>query len=276
MVRHVLREGGVTREDRFEDDPMETMTLWQDLQQDADSPARDELLTQNLRLVHHVARQLVRSSRVDVDFDDLISAGTIGLINAIDNFDVSRGLAFSTFAAPRIRGAILDDLRRRDHVPRSVRRKQRDLGRAREALAAQMGRQPTDEEMAAEMGVDMEKLWRWQREAEYASRVSLDQPTERSNGIGASPAELLADQDLAADVEEQVNKVQEVEMLREEILNLKDQERLVLSLYYFEELKLHEIASILGVTESRVSQIRSKAITNLRARMGHPREELCA
>ena len=96
------------------------------------------------------------------------------------------------------------------------------------------------------------------------------------NGIGASPAELLADQDLAADVEEQVNKVQEVEMLREEILNLKDQERLVLSLYYFEELKLHEIASILGVTESRVSQIRSKAITNLRARMGHLREELCA
>lgn len=262
--------------DRIEDDAMDTTTIWETFREEADPALREELLTQNLRLVHHVARQLVRSSRVDVDFDDLISAGTIGLINAIDNFDVSRGLAFSTFAAPRIRGAILDDLRRRDHVPRSVRRKQRDLNRTRETLSGRLDRQPSDEEMAEEMGVDLDKLWRWQREAEYASRVSLDQPTERSSGLGATPAELLADQDAASDVEEQVNHLQEVEVLREEILNLKDQERLVLSLYYFEELKLHEIASILGVTESRVSQIRSKAIANLRTRMGSLRGELCA
>jgi RNA polymerase sigma factor for flagellar operon FliA len=255
---------------------MDTATLWQTFQEDADPDAREALLTQNLRLVHHVARQLVRTSRVDVDFDDLISAGTIGLINAIDNFDVSRGLAFSTFAAPRIRGAILDDLRRRDHVPRSVRRKQRDLNRTRETLSGRLDRKPSDREMADELGVEMDKLWRWQREAEYAGRVSLDQPTERVSGQGATPAELLADPDTALDVEDRVNLLQEVEVLREELLNLKDQERLVLSLYYFEQLKLHEIASILGVTESRVSQIRTKALANLRARMGQLRGELCA
>lgn len=254
---------------------METTTLWQTYQEDADQEAREQLLTQNLRLVHHVARQLVRTTRVDVEFDDLISAGTIGLINAIDNFDASRGLAFSTFAAPRIRGSILDDLRRRDHVPRSVRRKQRDLARTREALATRLDRQPTEEEMADELGVEIEKLWRWQREAEYASRVSLDQPTERQSGTGTAPEAFLASEDDDADVEAVVNRREEISRLREEILNLKDQERLVLSLYYFEELKLHEIATILGVTESRVSQIRSKAVTNLRARMGSLRDGIC-
>lgn len=242
----------------------------------SDSSLRDELLTRNLPLVHHVARQLARNGRADLDFDDLVSAGTIGLINAVDNFDPGRGLAFSTFAAPRIRGAILDDLRRRDHVPRSVRRKQRDLARARESLTASLGRQPTEGEMAEELGVDVDTVWRWRREAEYAARLSLDQPVDRASGAGATPEELLAAGGDGPDVDAGLNHLEEVARLRDEVLNLKDQERLVLSLYYFEELKLHEIASVLGVTESRVSQIRSKAVANLRARMGGLREGLCA
>jgi RNA polymerase sigma factor for flagellar operon FliA len=160
-------------------------------------------------------------------------------------------------------------------VPRSVRRKQRDLARAREALAARLDRQPTEEEMAEELGVEIEKLWRWQREAEYASRVSLDQPAERNNATGVTTEAVLSVDEGDADVEAEVTRREEVARLREEILNLKDQERLVLSLYYFEELKLHEIASILGVTESRVSQIRSKAVTNLRARLGTLRDGIC-
>lgn len=254
---------------------METQTDWERCQAGEDPVVREEILTRHLRLVHHVARQLARTSRVDVGFDDLVSAGTIGLINAIDNFDVSRGLAFSTFAAPRIRGAILDDLRKRDHVPRSVRRKQRDLARARQTLSAQLDRQPTDEELAEEMGIELDKLWRWQREAEHASRVSLDQPRDTGSGTGATPEELLTN-DRAADIEAVLNEDEEVTILRQEILNLKEQERLVLSLYYFEELKLHEIATILGVTESRISQIRTKAIANLRIVLGHLREEACA
>jgi len=250
-------------------------TLFDSYRNSGDMASRDELLTRNLRLVHHVARQFARSSRLDVMFEDLVSAGTIGLMNAIDTFDTSRGLAFSTFATPRIRGAILDDLRRRDHVPRSVRRKQRELGRAREVLHARLGRGPSEEEIADEMGIEIEKLWRWQRDAEHAMRISLDRPTDTSTGAGATPEELIAGED-GQDIEAMVNREQEVALLRDEILKLKDQERIVLSLYYVEELKLHEIASMMCLTESRISQIRSRAIANLRARLSPQGEAACA
>jgi RNA polymerase sigma factor for flagellar operon FliA len=251
------------------------MTLLDSYRDAGDLASRDELLTQNLRLVHHVARQVARSSRADIDLGDLVSAGTIGLINAIENFDRTRGLAFSTFAAPRIRGAILDDLRRRDHVPRSVRRKQRELGRARETVQARLGRAPSEEELAEEMGIEIEKLWTWQRDVEHAARISLDRPTDTMAGLGATPEELIAGEE-GHDVEAVINREQEVTLLREEILRLKDQQRIVLSLYYFEELKLHEIASIMSLTESRISQIRSKAIASLRARLTPSEEAACA
>lgn len=249
-----------------------TTTLWEQYQVNGDLAARDELLMSNLRLVHHVARQVIRSTRIDAEFDDLVSAGTIGLMNAVDNFDTSRGLAFSTFAAPRIRGAILDDLRRRDHVPRSIRRKQRDLNRARESLMSNLDRTPTDVEMATEMGIEQEKLWKWQREAEQSGRVSLDRPIDPERSRSTTPAEILVGADGEEAVEE-MNQREELQILRDEIMGLKEQERVVLSLYYFEELKLHEIATVLGVTESRISQIRSKAIKNLRARLAHLRDE---
>ncbi len=251
---------------------MSAPTLWTQYQVDGDMAARDQLLMDNLRLVHHVARQVIRSSRIDAEFDDLVSAGTIGLMNAVDNFDPSRGLAFSTFAAPRIRGAILDDLRRRDHVPRSIRRKQRELTRAKESLMATLDRLPTDAEVADEMGIEDTKYWRWQREAEQANRVSLDRPLDPSRPRSSTPEEVLAgdDGEIAFDA---LNTNEELQILRDEILSLREQERVVLSLYSFEELKLHEIASVMGVTESRISQIRSKAIKSLRARLTHLRTD---
>ena len=125
------------------------------------------------------------------------------------------------------------------------------------------------------MGIDLPKLWRWEREAEHASRLSLQQPTNHPGGTGITPEELIAGDD-GGDIERVVNDDEEVVLLREAILNLKEQERLVLSLYYFEELKLHEIATIMGVTESRISQIRTKAIANLRSALAFLREEACA
>jgi RNA polymerase sigma factor for flagellar operon FliA len=253
---------------------MNSATLWESFQQKGDPAAREQLLSQNLRLVHHVARQLARTLRVDVEFDDLVSAGTIGLVKAIENFDPSRGLAFSTFAAPRIRGAILDDLRRWDHVPRSVRRKQRQLNAAREALAGSLDRPPQDEETARELGIDVEKLWRWETAAQEAVHVSIDRPVDADgDGTVRTPLDVLVG-DTGEQIEESLNREQEIELLREEIAALKERERLVLSLYYFEELKLHEIASILNLTESRVSQIRSKAISTLRERLRPLREEV--
>lgn len=245
--------------------------LWEAAQTDHDTTARDELLLRHMGLVHHVARQVMRSTRVDANFDELVSAGTIGLMNAIENFDPSRGLAFSTFAAPRIRGSVLDDLRRRDHAPRSVRRKQRAMERARAQLAGNLRREPRDDEMAAELEIPVEKLWTWQRQIEEAARVSLDRPLDTTGDGTASANDVLAGDD-GRDIEIEINRSEEIQILRDEILELKEQERIVLSLYYFEELKLHEIATVLGVTESRISQIRSKAVKNLRARLAHLRE----
>lgn len=253
---------------------MKTATLWEEYRERGDLVAREQLLSQNLRLVHHVARQLARGLRGDFEFDDLVSAGTMGLVNAIENFDPSRGLAFSTFAAPRIRGAILDDLRRWDHAPRSVRRKQRQLHAAREALRNTLDREPNDAELAAELGIELEQLWRWQADTQDGLQVSINQPVEGApSEFARTPLDFLVGDD-AATTEDQLTHKQEVAIVQREIMALSERERLVLSLYYYEELKLHEIASIVGLTESRISQIRSKALATLRGRLRPLREEI--
>jgi RNA polymerase sigma factor for flagellar operon FliA len=238
-----------------------------------DSAARDALLAEHLNLVHHVARQLARTLAARADFDELVSAGTIGLMDALEHFDASRGLAFSTFAVPRIRGSILDELRRLDHVPRSIRRKTRDIGGAREALTSSLGRTPDDRELAGRLGVDLTTLWRWQSDVEGAVHLPIDRASGEREEPAPSPLETLADASSEA-IEDRITRSQEVAVLRDAILRLKDQERIVLSLYYFEELKLHEIATILELTESRVSQIRTKALLRLRTDMSALRAEV--
>jgi RNA polymerase sigma factor for flagellar operon FliA len=246
---------------------MTTENLWR-AYASGDQSARDQLLQQNLSLVHHVARQLSRALAAPADFDELVSCGTIGLMNALDAFEPARGLAFSTFAVPRIRGAILDELRRQDHVPRSVRKKTRDIAQARETLTRIFGRPATDRELAEHLGIDLSTLWRWQAETESAVQISLEQSTTEHEGAPGLPADaFLADPD--ATVEDELEREQEREILKDALRRLKDQERIVLTLYYFEELKLHEIAEVLELTESRVSQIRSKALTRLRAELSH-------
>lgn len=236
-----------------------------------DPDARARLLEEHLGLVHHVARQLSRTLAARADFDELVSAGTMGLMAALDGFDPSRGHAFSTFAAPRIRGAILDELRKQDHVPRSVRRKTREIATAREALTRTLGRPPEDQELAEHLGVDRETLWRWQADVEGATHVPLDRPA----GDGERGAAVSVDQLVGGtppDVEDRLTREQEVDHLKAALLRLKEQERVVLSLYYFEELKLHEIATVLDLTESRISQIRTKALAKLRLDL-HPLRE---
>jgi RNA polymerase sigma factor FliA len=252
---------------------MQSSALWTEYAATGSSVARDKLLNEHLGLVHHVARQLSKTLAADFDFDELVSCGVIGLMNALDSFDASRGLAFSTFAAPRIRGAILDELRRQDHVPRSIRKKSRDIGGAREALTRRLGHTPDDQMVAEELGVDMDTYWRWQADVEGIFHLPLDVSTAPAEKSAPTPAELLSGEEDDS-IEEELNLEEEVGVLREAILELKEQERVVLSLYYFEELKLHEIATILELTESRISQIRSKAIQKLRLSMGSLREQV--
>lgn len=228
---------------------------------------REEHLNQHLGLVYHVARQLSRARAMDLELDELVSAGTIGLIEAFNNFDQTRGLAFSTFAAPRIRGAMLDEMRRQDHVPRSVRRRARELSSATEALIKEHGCMPEPAKIAQRMGVDMDTFFRWQWEGDGARYVPLERTAE-----GASPGSRIPTEHMEAatdpEVDERLTLAQEVSCLRSAIAELPATERQVLSLYYFEDLKLAEIAQILSVSESRVSQIRARGVLRLRGSMG--------
>lgn len=223
---------------------------------------RQQLLGEHLGLVYHVARQLCRAKQMDVELDELVSAGTMGLIEAFNNFDPDRGLAFSTFAAPRIRGAMLDELRRQDHVPRSVRRRFRELNVASDELTAQLGSFPDQTQLASKMGIDLETLFRWQGEGDNGRFIPLDRGTESSTTSRIPLEHLVASTE--QELDDRITMGQEVARLRTVLLTLPEQERNVLTLYYFEDLKLHEIAALLSVSESRVSQIRAKAITRLR------------
>jgi RNA polymerase sigma factor for flagellar operon FliA len=199
----------------------------------------------------------------EVELDELVSCGTLGLMDALESFDSTRGLAFSTYAVPRIRGAILDELRRQDRVPRTVRRRSRELGHARERLTSDLGRQPSQRELAGQLGVDMDTMWRWQADNEWHRHTSLDEPSfDHGDSHSESREAITAVAYNGAD--EDVNHELEVECMKRAIGCLKEQEQVVLSLYYFEELKLHQIAVVLGVTESRVSQVRTKALARLR------------
>jgi RNA polymerase sigma factor for flagellar operon FliA len=235
----------------------------------ATSAGRDALMTQHLGLVHHVARQLANHLSTAAELDELVSAGTFGLIQAVDSFDRDRGLSFSTYAVPRIRGAILDELRKQDHVPRSVRRRTRDVARAREALAGALRRSPTGDELSRFMQVPAEMLRKWELDAEGAVLSSLDQAIP-SDAPGTTLGDTMPD-DLSASLDDLLTREQEVARLKAAIAELKEQERTVLALNFFEELKLQEIATVLGLSVCRISQIRTAALAKLRVSLSELR-----
>jgi RNA polymerase sigma factor FliA len=227
--------------------------------------ARDRFLRQHLGLVHRLAQRIARSLP-RAEYDELVSSGAVGLIRAADGFDASRGLAFSTFAIPHIRGAILDDLRRQDAVPRVVRDRSRQLFAARQKLTRALVGPPDDDLLAAYLGIDQRTLWRRQAEAERCFHVPLDE--SRPTGEGLSPlARTLTDPD-ARSIEDEIGTREDIARLAESIRSLTERERTVLALYYHEGMLLREIGATMDLTESRVSQIRTGALRTLRQRMG--------
>ncbi len=226
---------------------------------------RQELMGRHLGLVHHVARQIASRLQTKVELDELVSAGTLGLIQAIETFDTSRGHSFSTFAVPRIRGAILDELRRQDRVPRSLRRKARGVTRARNDLQTQLGRLPTAAELALRLGITPSVLSRWEHEVEGSVHISLD----RSVGMGdelVTAGELCTDRG-APHVDDLLTMQQETFHVRSAIRTLNAQEQKVLALYYFGGMKLQEIGIGMGLSACRISQIRTGALAKLRGRL---------
>lgn len=240
--------------------PTQTTTdaLWRRWRDQGDTEARRELLGRYLGLVHHAAREVAPRVRDAVSLDELVSAGSLGLMQAMAGFDIDRGLAFSTFAMRRIRGAILDELRARDPLSRADRAHVRRLDSAVAELEQRAGRAPTPREVAQHLGVDNDTLHRWRERTAHAGPVSLE---SEPNG------RLLADQ-LGDNGGEAVHGAVELAerrgVIQAALAGLPSRERLVVSRSYFEEKPLREIAEELGVTESRVCQLRAQALARLR------------
>lgn len=261
--------------DRSEASAMGTQTvidaLWRRYRATGDPAARTQLLDRYLGLVHHVARQIaIRVSDV-VEVDDLVSAGTLGLVQSLESFDLSRGLAFSTYAMRRIRGSILDELRSRDWVPRSVRAKGRQMASTVAQLESRLGRAPEPQEVARALSLDMPTYWRWREEVDGAVLVSLDGSASLDNPESATLEETMGDAS-AAVPGDLLGQEETVASLQHAIGMLPPKERTVLALYYYEELNLRQIAEVLHVTESRVSQIRTQALKRLRQRLAPTQE----
>ena len=241
-----------------------TEELWDVYESTGDPVARAELLDRYLGLVHHVARQIAERVPDEVELDDLVSAGALGLVMALQSFDRSRGLVFSTYAMPRIRGAILDDLRARDWVPRSVRAKARRITQATNDLQGVLGRPPRDDEIAEAMELDHGTFRRWREEVDGAVLMPLDASIVPGEGESSTLEETLPDAS-ARNQEKEVTHGEDLTRLRQAISELPQKERTILSLYYYEEMNLRQIAEVLHLTESRISQIRSKALKRLRS-----------
>lgn len=232
---------------------------------------REKIVMDYLPLVKYVVDRLPVASLPQISRDDLISSGVIGLLKAADSFDPSRGIRFKTYAIPRIRGAIIDELRKLDWIPRSLRKKADLLEETYLALERKLGRTPTDKEISQELNICEKDLYKLYAQVNYFSFVSLD--AGDSGEEGKSIVEKIASTETQDPVE--ILKKKELEkILRDVLEKLPVRERLVVVLYYYEELTLKEIGRVLGISESRVSQIHARIMVKLRSILGKIKESL--
>ena len=228
---------------------------------------RNAMVEEYLPLVKYVASRIAGRLPNHIELDDLVNAGVIGLIDAVDKFDPTRQIKFKTYAEFRVKGAILDELRALDWVPRSTRQKATRIENAFSELEHRLGRMASDHEVVEHMGVSFEEYHRLLGEARGISLISLDEVYSGDDeSSDRNLLEFLADPDYV-DPSEVLNLDQVYRIVAESIDELPEKERLVISLYYYDELTMKEIGEILEITESRVSQIHTKAILRLRGRL---------
>lgn len=253
-------------EEEFQDQLDE---IWAEYKTDATPKARERLILHYAPLVKYVASRVATGLPGTIEHADLTSYGMFGLIDALDKFDLERGIKFETYAIPRIKGAILDELRALDWVPRSVRFKAREVEKAYAAIEAREKRAPTEAEVAEKLGMSVGELHDVVTQISFVSVMALDEALSvgTDRGESLSLMDTLADTgdltDPAAGVEDQETRG----MLAAAINDLSEREKVVLTLYYFEGMTLAEIGDILGVTESRVCQIHTKAVSSLRTHL---------
>ena len=254
----------------------ETQALWREYRNNKDQHVRDRLILTYAPLVKYVAGRLGSGLPAHVDENDLVSYGLLGLIGAIERFDPDRDIKFETYAIARIKGSIIDELRAMDWVPRSVRSRARDIERAIGELERKLMRAPTDEEIAEKLGVTTDDLNDSLSEIGRSSIAALDELWTISSGAGGDQVALIdtIEDTHGPEPQSELAQTELREALGEAIARLPEREKLVVTLYYNEELTLREIGEVLGVTESRVSQLHTKAILRLKARLaGSPARE---
>src|SRR3954467_2695123 len=245
----------------------ELADLWRQYRKTGDQALRDRLILTYAPLVKYVAGRLGSGLPAHVDEGDLVSYGLLGLIGAIERYEPDRDVKFETYAIARIKGAIIDELRAMDWVPRSVRSRAREIERAIAELEAKLGTAPTDEQIAAKIGISVDELEESLTDISRSSIAALDELWSVS-GEGDQVSLLDTIEDTTGSrPQEALDETEMREALADAIARLPEREKLVVTLYYYEELTLREIGEVLGVTESRVSQLHTKAILRLKARL---------
>jgi RNA polymerase sigma factor for flagellar operon FliA len=245
--------------------------LWQDFKDTGDQSLRERLILHYSPLVKYVAGRVGVGLPPNIEQADLVSYGIFGLIDAIEKFDLDRAIKFETYAISRIRGAIIDELRAIDWIPRSVRYKAREVEKAYAALEAKLHRTPTEPEVAEEMGITLEELHQVFSRVSFVNVVALDELLNVGGDKGdkLSLVDTLEDtkaEDPVAAFESEETKY----LLAKAINQLPEREKIVVTLYYYEGLTLAEIGQVLGVTESRICQMHTKAVLQLRGRLSDP------
>lgn len=249
------------------DDP-EVVALWRRFKADGDPDARERLILQYAPLVKYVAGRVSVGLPATVEHGDLTSYGMFGLIDAIERFDLDKGVKFETYAISRIRGAIIDELRTIDWIPRSVRTKARRVEQAMATLEHDLGRTPSEDELAEQLDVDVDELRRILAQVSLTSVMALDEPFaggEDEEG-GSTLLDKVPDQS-SPDPQARLEDATLRQVLSESVAHLSERERTVVMLYYFEGMTLSQIGEVLGVTESRICQVHSKAVLGLRTKI---------
>jgi RNA polymerase sigma factor for flagellar operon FliA len=247
---------------------VELRDLWRRYKDQGDNGARERLVVAYSPMVKFVAGRLGAGLPSHVEDADLISYGLVGLIGAIERFEPERGIKFETFAMTRIRGAIIDELRSLDWVPRSVRSRAREIEQVQAKLEHELQRAPSEAELAAKLNMTEEELQSALLEIANSSVYALDElwTVSDSSGDQVSLLDTIADEG-AADPQEALASTEVKDRLTEAIGGLPEREQLVVALYYYENLTLREIGEVLGVTESRVSQLHTKAVMRLKSHL---------
>lgn len=233
--------------------------LWIEYSHSKSTAVREELIMEYVSLVKLVAGRLAIYLGSNVEYDDLVSYGIFGLIDAIDKFDYGKGIKFETYASLRIRGSILDQIRKMDWIPRSVRQKQKSITEASKKLEALKGPNYSDADMAKELGISEEEYDTWMQQTNVTNISSLDDFMEQGNDVKAS-----AHHGTGVNPENRILKEELKSQLTEALSMLTEKEKTVVLLYYYEDLTLKEISRVMEVSESRISQLHSKALTKMR------------